>query len=175
MRSIREKNEYALFEAIEESIENKALKLRLTYLLKLYDRKAQTNRHWYHFLHILSVFLPTVATMLGLLTVLGGEQHIAAISSILTLLTTFILGLQNQFRCYENWIRYRSTAELIKSEVFCCLFGGDIYCGNITEREHSLAIKIEEIARGETAQWRSLYVEQPEKELGDSKSAHRSV
>lgn len=170
--SKRTEEEYALFKMIEESIENKALKQRLSYLLKWYDGKAQKNRHCYHILHILSVLLPSATAALGLFTFLGGEQIITAISSILSLLTAFLLHLLNQFRCYENWVRYRSTAEVLKSEVFRCLYGDDTYCGEIHERERRLAIKVEEIAKGEVVQWQALHEEHSEQGSDSSMPKH---
>lgn len=145
-----------LFHTIEASIENDALKQRLVYLLEWYDEKAQLNRCCYHTLRILSVMLPNVVAALSLFTFLGGEAMIAAVSGVLSLLTSFLLHLLDQFRYYENWIRYRSTAETLKSEVFRCLNSGDPYYGETSIREHKLAIVVEEIAHAETAKWQVL-------------------
>lgn len=159
----RKRAEQMLFRTIESSIVNDALKQRLVYLLEWYDGKAQVNRCCYHILRVLSVMLPNVVAALSLFTFLGGEPIIAVVSGVLSLLTSFLLHLLDQFRYYENWIRYRSTAETLKSEVFRCLNHGDPYYGETSAREHKLAITVEEIAHAETAKWQVLREENVKK------------
>ena len=160
--SKRKDREDDLFSTIEESVQSPNLKGRLKYLLEWYDSKAQSNRNFYHALRTLSVLLPGAAAGLSLFTFLGGEKAIALVTGLISLVTAFVSHMMEQYRFYENWIRYRNAAEAIKTEVFLSLSGCEPYSGEQTERERQLAARVEEIAREETAGWGKLRAQQSE-------------
>ena len=159
----RKAKEQELFQEINRLIAGEALKIRLKYLLEWYDGKAQRNRVCYNILRSLSMLLPSVVAALSLFTFLGGEKTIAAFSGLISLVAAFLSHLLDQYRFYESWIRYRSTAEALKSEVFLCLSSGAPYCGEQSEREQQLSVKIEEIAREEAVKWQTLRQKPSEK------------
>ena len=159
----RKAKEQELFQEINKSIGSEVLKNRLKYLLEWYDSKAQWNRNCYNILRSLSILLPSVVAALSLFSFLGGEKIIAAFSGLISLAAAYLSHLLDQYRFYESWIRYRSTAETLKSEIFLCLGGCTPYCGSQSEREHQLFVKTEEIAREETTNWQNLRKKQAEK------------
>lgn len=160
----RKQREQELFQKITGSLKNKILKVRLQYLLEWYDEKSQRSRCFYNALRTSSVLLPILAAALSLFAFLGDEKNLALLTSLVSLVTAFLSHLLDQYRFYDSWIRYRTTAEALKNEVFRCLGSCPPYSGTQEDRELQLAGRVEEIAAEEVSKWRELRRKQAEQE-----------
>ena len=149
-------------------IENEVISARVRYLLSWYDSNANLHKDHYNIMRTLGYVLTSAITFLSVLFSMlsniipnGGvviSQVGFGVTALISFLITIISHRIDHRRYYENWVRYRSSAEDIKKE--CILFinkcGEDYSSGNQKEIEKAFICNIEKIADKETDSWKSL-------------------
>lgn len=83
-----------------------------------YDKKSKTNQNWFKVLKVVEIIL---SASLSLFAVIFYEEIIKYISVIIGLFLTIIAGLSSINKFQENWIQYRTTAEVLKQEKYLYL------------------------------------------------------
>lgn len=158
---------------VYSQITNPVISRRVRYLLCWYDDKANAHKASYNRFRTASYILPGIITFLGVLfavlnTIPTWGVYCSEVGFVVTALIsgiiTFINHRMEHRRYYENWIRYRGSAEQIKGE--CILFlsrSGDYKDGSVEEIERAFVFRIEEIANKETANWKALLDESDRK------------
>lgn len=93
-----------------ETIDDKSLRLRISNLCIWYIDKAEKNKLWHTLLSGLSYLSTGLIPIVNLFEL----QSNSKITTILALLSTTFIALNNFKRNKENWLRYRKTIEEIK-------------------------------------------------------------
>ena len=157
-------------ELAEESVQasrEAILASRLSYLLRWYHQKAQRNRQRYNLFRTLSIVLPCLITLCSVYTFLMGDKAAAVASATISILITFCSHHMEQFRYYENWMRYRGTAERLKHDTLLYLNDLAPYAQLAPDGSQvvpntptmQFAQDIETTAMDELAKWESLQQE----------------
>ena len=80
--------------------------------IEWYDLRAGQNKIWYRALAAAAIAL-SAAVPVAVAGDLSGW-----VAAMLGGFTTIVVGLLSLLKCQENWVRYRSTAEMLKKERF---------------------------------------------------------
>ena len=141
-------------------IEKEVIRERLNYLFAWYTRKAEHNKRLYNAYRTASYVLPCVITIANVLVFLHIETIISIISVVVSVLLAFINHRTDHYRYYENWIRYRNTAEQLKRQALLFLNKCEPYNKETNEEnEKELVQQIEVIAAYELIKWENLQAE----------------
>ena len=163
-------------EKLREKFQNPVLAERLYYLLVWYDWKAEYHKHRYNFYRTVTSLLLGSITILSVFAVFYTEPFISIATVALSVLITFINQRMDQYRYYENWVRYRGVAEKLKREAYLFLNGCDPYAqedGKNNERR--LARSIENLASEENTHWKNLFDDSFKKFQLNNEKASRST
>ena len=156
----RKKAEYEFLATLGGKITDETIQFRLNYLLKWYTRKAQHNKLWYNLTRFITYLIPCIITVIGIIA--ASNQGIWGIYAT-TILSAVLICLRHvidHFRFYENWVRYRSTAELLKRHA-------ELYLGHCEPYKNATAgenielfiTEMEYFAAAELINWESLQSE----------------
>lgn len=140
-------------------VKNQLLSKRLRYLLVWYDDKARHHRSGYHFCRNWTSVLPSVITLVSVLSFLWDDKPKLApvITAFVSVLITILHHHMDHYRYYENWVRYRGAAENLKRETMLFLNRCAPYDeGADNEIERRFAMEIERIAAEEHSSWENL-------------------
>lgn len=152
--------EIGFLKATCDRIENEVIRERLNYLFAWYTRKSEHNKHLYNFYRTASYLLPCVITLANVGAFLLGQTAVTLISAGISVVLALINHRTDHYRYYENWIRYRNTAEQLKRNALLFLNGCEPYNEKESaDNEKLLAQKIEEIAAYELIKWENLQAE----------------
>lgn len=102
-------------EYLVKSIKDEKLKKRVHNVLLWYIHKANTSRILYYVLTISSILANTTIPIITLFFPIDSKDIIIAIISALSTLSISICTL---LLLKDKWLRYRSYAEILKSECF---------------------------------------------------------
>lgn len=145
-------------ENLRDKFQNSLLAERLYYLLVWYDWKAEYHKHRYHSYRTLTSLLLGSITILSVCGFFWTERAISIATVSVSVLITLINQRMEQYRYYENWIRYRGVAEKLKRETHLFLNGCEPYADRERkENERRFAFSMEEFASEENANWKNLY------------------
>lgn len=141
-------------------IQNEVIKERLQYFFKWYTRKAETNKWRYNFYRTASYLLPCMITLVSVYSFLFKVNWVSIISATISVVLTFITHRSDHYRYYENWVRYRNTAENLKRHTELFLNRCTPYeLESDIENERLLALTMEQLAEEELRNWESLHNE----------------
>ena len=150
--------EFEYLGKIRDKFRNPLLSERLYYLLVWYGWKAEYNKHRYHVYRTLTSVLLGVISILSVCAVFWAERIISIATVSVCVVITLINQRTDQYRYYENWIRYRGVAEKLKREAHLFLNGCEPYSDeNQKENERRFALVVEDLAAEENANWKNLY------------------
>lgn len=104
------------FEILYRNIENEVIKERIRSSGEWYIERAIRYKRYFYTLSIISIILPLIISSIN---ILGGvyESQVRIITTIASAGVSFITGMLTFTKCGEKWTLYRSTIELIKSEL----------------------------------------------------------
>lgn len=145
----RENKEKKYIFFISENINNEYVKKRISNLLCWYTRKATKNKFFFFLsLNTLTVLSPFFIGAFKVCT--SGEDKVF----IVLLLASALASINAFFNFKENWIRYRFTAEIIKSEVYKYQTKSGAYIELDEEKSIcKLAEVVEDIVNNEVNDW----------------------
>lgn len=152
--------EQSFLSAICRELEDRIIKTRLSYLLDWYTRKAQRNKFWYNWCRFISYLVPCLITLVSVYgSVFDADHSKWAILTTATL-SAFLVALHHvidHYRFYENWVRYRDTAEKLKTETELFLNHCEPYNKKDKQKNQlNFAAKIEFYSSSELAGWENL-------------------
>lgn len=155
------KVETNFLEAVTNRVEDPVVKERLVYLFEWYTRKAQHNKFWYNLTRFVTYLIPCLITLISVFASIIAGDGKWAIATVATLSAALvgIHHLVDHFRFYENWIRYRDTAEKLKREAELFLNRCDPYNKSKTENWKRFSTRIERITKAEISSWENLQEE----------------
>lgn len=135
---------------------------RLDDQINWYSNKSSTNQKWYKRLKYLDNFLALIVVPLSYYSDSCWWFKYAGIAAgILIALSNF---LQSMNKYHENWIQYRSTAEILKHEKFLYLTRSGGY-KNSSAPFNELVERCESIISSENVDWAQLHKGCPSKQL----------
>ncbi len=159
-----------------QSVTPEVVHTRLSYLLEWYSRKAQRNKHCYNITRIFSYAIPCVISLISVYA--AGQDKPEAVKAAVTAtaaLSALLVALHHlidHYRYYENWIRYRRSAELLKEQAELYLNRSRPYNSKNSEKNAlQLAQNIEAVAKDELKEWVSLRWESHQTLSQDNQSA----
>ncbi len=128
-----------------------------------YDRKSAINQHMYKRLRAVEILAAALIPFLtGYVDLWGGK--LKAVVGLLGVAIAVISGLQFLYKYQENWVKYRSTAEALRSEKLLFLTQSPPY--NTPDAFHLFVAKAESIFANETGNWAQYIAAAPPKEKG---------
>ena len=155
------KVETNFLKAVTKRIEDPVVNERLVYLFEWYTRKAQRNKFWYNLTRFVTYLIPCLITLISVFASIiagDGKWAIATVASLSAALVG-IHHLVDHVRFYENWIRYRDTAEKLKREAEYFLNRCSPYNKTKTENWKRFSARIERITKAEISSWENLQEE----------------
>lgn len=99
-----------------------------------YIKKAKCMKIWFFVFSILSIVLPTAATVLNSISI--QDNRIKYLVSGISALTAFIAALTSLFKFQSKWIQYRMTAEELQSELSLFILFANDYSRCSMEKKH---------------------------------------
>jgi hypothetical protein len=124
---------------------------RLDTQYEWFERKASWNQSRYKWLRMSEIAAAALIPVLSSVPadrLLPGAQWLVPALGILIALIAGVMGL---FKFNENWIQYRTTAELLKHEKFLYTTQCNHYAGE--DRFSVLVQRVEKILMKENATW----------------------
>ncbi len=129
---------------------------RLEDQLSWYDTKSMENQRWYKRLKIAEIIAAAIIPFAA------GFDGLSILTGVLGVLIVMFIGIQSLNQYHDNWISYRSTAELLKHEKYLWLSKAGPY-KDAKNPEVMLAERVESLISREHAKWEAT-VEKTAKE-----------
>jgi hypothetical protein len=124
---------------------------RLEEQIAWYDRKSNSNMHWFKRIKMTEIVSAAVIPLLAA----SHLPHVAVATGVLGVLITVFEGMLQLNDYHENWIRYRSTCEALKHEKYVFLANAGPY-SNVEKPRAVLAERVESLVSQEHAKWESV-------------------
>lgn len=153
--------------AFDDYVENR-YKKQMDYYSKSSSKNQKKYKQYQWVLIILSALTPVLAALNGVtpsvsLKVFNLAQALqillVIISSIVAILTT---GLKT-FRYQDLWIKYRTTYELLKPEIYYYEFNIAMYGSAGVDKDSVFVSRVEAILNNEHSQWQPVSTKTDEK------------
>lgn len=104
----------------EEYLDN-----RVEHQIAWYDNKSRVNQIWFKIFRIVEV---VAAAFIPFLSCISSKYAILPyVIGFLGIVIAVSTALSSLYKCQENWIQYRTTAEQLKHEKFLFKTGAGIY------------------------------------------------
>jgi hypothetical protein len=140
--------------------EHDYVKERLDDQLKWHGSKARENKKKFEILQIIIIVTGALVPIVS--TAVPAGDWLRIISSVLGGIIVIAMSLSQLHKYQENWILYRTTAELLKKEKYLYLNCAGNYSGlDLDEKKKSLVERVELIVSSETSKY--FAVHKPEK------------
>lgn len=162
MKSSLKKVELEFLRNVCEKVDDPIVNPRLCYLFEWYTRKAQHNKRWYNWTRFITYLIPCLITLISVYAafIQGDSKWAIAVTATLSAALVGIHHVIDHFRFYENWVRYRGTAEKLKTEAELYLNHCAPYNkGSAKENKQRFANRVERITKAELANWENLLEE----------------
>jgi hypothetical protein len=146
--------------------EHDYIKERLEDQIKWHGSKARETKKKYHILQVIIIITSALVPIVN--TVGPAEDWLRIISSVLGGIIVIATSLSQLHKYQENWILYRTTAELLKKEKYLYLNCAGDYSGlGLDEKKKSLVERVELIVSSETSKYFAIHKpEKPSQILG---------
>lgn len=119
-----------------------------------YSKKSKHCQKMYRFYQILEIIL---ASMIPLLSSYSNRYDVVAfIVGLLGASIAAIESITKLFKFHENWIQYRTTCEILKSQKHLFLTSSYPYNDGKESKENVFIKNIESVISSENAQWHSI-------------------
>jgi hypothetical protein len=119
-------------------------------MLVWYDKAANRNRFWFYLLKSIQLVLAAAIPIYSLLPQLRGVQPV--LSGIAGAALIVLEGFQQTFQFQQQWVQYRATWSVLKSEEFLFRTQAGPYKG-LSGAETSFAERIADLASNENKAW----------------------
>ena len=129
---------------------------RLDLEIKWYSQKSSWNQKRYKFLQIVEIIL---ATLIPLLSSYTEYRFIPFIVGVFGAIIAIIESISKLYKFHENWIQYRTTAEMLKHEKYLYLTGSRPYLTSGETPDNIFIQNIEEIISSESKNWNQMNAE----------------
>lgn len=133
---------------IEQYIEE-----RLNPQIQWYSSKSSINQKRYKISQIFEIIL---ATLIPLLSAYSDIKLIAFIVGLFGAFIAIIESISKLYKFHENWIQYRTTAEMLKHEKYLFLTRSSHYQISEGTIENIFIQNIEDIISSESKNWNQL-------------------
>ena len=141
------------FESLYRNIQNDVVRERIKSTGEWYIRHAKLYKILFYVFSIISIVLPLVISSINVLGTVH-ENEIRVVTTITSAIVSLITALLTFTKCGEKWTLYRSTIEMMKSEL--ALYS----CKKRTDEElEKLVFKLEKIMNQEHNKWRKMQQE----------------
>jgi len=131
------------------------IKDRLDDQIKWYSSKSKSNQKYYKRLKIIEI---VIASFIPFFAGVGNQLKFYSITiGILGLIVAISAGVIVLYKFHENWIKYRTTCEMLKHEKYLFLTKCAPY--NLEDAFCLLVSRVENLISKENTQW-SEYSEQ---------------
>ena len=150
--------EMDFFNFVCSKINNELLSNRLRYLLHWYDNRARHYKGLYHRYRNFTSILPSLITIMSVTSFFWEDSRIPTVGVVfISIAITIVHHRMDHYRRYENWVRYRGTAEALKRETMLFLNHCSPYNTKTNiEAELLFATEIERISSEEYSKWENL-------------------
>ena len=145
----------------DSSGETSPIYLRIKVLMEWYVKKATASKRNYYVCSIATTTIPLIVTVINTINAIRPEKYswLPVCISVLSGLVCLISAWLTLSRSQENWVRYRSSAEMLKRETMLYLAGLEPYkkwervpLGNM-DNDRLLVQNIEKIVQDENQSW----------------------
>lgn len=133
---------------------NSYIENRLNSQIKWYSQKSHEEQIAYRRIQVIELILTALIPLLSGYTV--EHPRIAFAVGVIGAIITVLEGTERLFRHHENWIRYRSTCEMLKHEKNLYLMNSSPY-GTDSTKEQLLVHNVETLLSAETSKWTSSH------------------
>jgi hypothetical protein len=139
----------------KKEVEHDYFKERLEEQIVWHGKKSRENKK--RFLYLQTAIIITSATIaiintLGIIDIIS--DYIAVLSSVFGGTIVIITAIMQLHKFQENWITYRTTAELLKKEKYYYLNDVGDYSGlHSQEKKRLLVERVENIVSAETSKY----------------------
>ena len=143
------------FEILYKNIGNEVIKERIRSSGQWYIERAIRYKRYFYSLSIISIILPLIISSVNILGA-SWENEVRIVTTIASAIVSMVTGLLTFTKCGEKWTLYRSTIEMIKSEL--TLF----WTKTPVPDENDLAnltYRLEEIMNKEHSRWKKMQQE----------------
>jgi len=125
------------------------IKERVDEQVAWYDQKSATNKVWHYRWQIIALVATAIIPILALYS--GDIKFRIAVAS-LGAVAAIAAGFMSMYQFRDQWVDYRTTAEMLKYERFLFLTGSAPYNGK--DSFSNFVHRIESIIIKENSQWR---------------------
>jgi hypothetical protein len=133
---------------------------RLQEQIDWHSNKARSNKLKFRLYQIITLIASATIPVVNVSNF--GDFQTRVISSIISGIIVVITGLTQLEKYQENWILYRTSAELLKKEKYFFENSTGEYSNlNESDKERLLVVRVESIVSAETSKYCTLH--QPEK------------
>ena len=133
---------------------------RLSDQISWYDRKSSTSQRWFKWLRFTEIV--AAATIPFLSGFAGDSFPIKIAIGALGVLVAVIAALLGLLHLQEHWIKYRTTAEALKTEKFLFLTQTNPY--DKEDAFHLLVQRVESLLSTEHTEWIQAMSKSPKEE-----------
>lgn len=129
---------------------------RLDPEIRWYSQKASKNQKLYKRFQIIETILATLIPLLSSHTDLSFMPFIIGVFGATI---AIIESISKLYKFHENWIQYRSTAEMLKHEKYLFLTKSRPYLNSEESIVNTFIQNIEEIISSESKSWSQMNME----------------
>lgn len=126
---------------------------RLDPEIKWYSTKSSINQKRYKTCQIIEIIL---ATLIPLLSSYSSNKYIAFIVGLFGAVIAIIESISKLYKFHENWIQYRTTAEMLKHEKYLYITHSHPYTLTEETIDNIFIRNVEEIISSESKSWNQL-------------------
>jgi hypothetical protein len=129
--------------------------------IRYYDREARKYSLAYHSTKVATIVLAALIPFVAgrpeiVLPLAGSRVDTPLVTALLGVLIVIVEGLQQLFGLHENWIRYRSTCESLRTERFLYGAHANPYASGGASADQRLAEQVGALIRQEYARWATV-------------------
>ena len=143
------------FEILYKNIENEVIRERIRSSGQWYIERAIRYKRYFYSLSIISIILPLIISSVNILGA-SWENEVRIVTTIASAIVSMVTGLLTFTKCGEKWTLYRSTIEMIKSEL--TLFWTKTPVPDEKDLAN-LTYRLEEIMNKEHSRWKKMQQE----------------
>lgn len=132
---------------------------RLEDQIKWHGKKSRDNKKMFYILQTAIIVASTSIAIINALSISDIISHyIAILSSVLGGIVVTLTAIIQLHKYQENWIMYRTTAELLKKEKYFFLNEVGSYSGlGLEQKRKMLVERVETIVSAETSKYFELH------------------
>lgn len=143
------------FEILYKNIGNEVIKERIRSSGQWYIERSIRYKRYFYSLSIISIILPLIISSVNILGD-SWENEVRIVTTIASAIVSMVTGLLTFTKCGEKWTLYRSTIEMIKSEL--TLFWTKTPVPDEKDLAN-LTYRLEEIMNKEHSRWKKMQQE----------------